>query len=410
MLRATGRTVVLALIAGLAACSDGAVSPKNATTQDISGNGALATLTRTDTVRFSFVVNPAVTSSFYLGAGNSVRFPAGSVCDPSSSYGVTEWDNACTPAAAPITISASAWLDPITGNPRVDFANHLRFVPSTDPLNWVTLAFTDLSAALNPSSDILYCTTAYSQCVSELSGDATLITVKNPVTGLVTRRIKHFSGYLLGSGEDCDTCTEGSAFNRAATPLTLPPVLPPTVSAPSASSASANIGPAGGVLKLASAGLTVVVPPGALASTTRLSLTSRAGSLLSYEFEPHGTQFAVPVRVTQDFGGADLSSAATANMHAVYFASESQVDDATGDVVPTELMPVEVNAELGQVSFEIHHFSGYMFATGDVCGSSCMDNGAGAGPLSLSFSRAVGDAPSLGAKLSGVKRSVVSGR
>ena len=410
MLRATGKTVVLVLIAGLAACSDGAVSPKNAATQNISGNGALATLTRTDTVRFSFVVNPAVNSSFYLGAGNSVRFPAGAVCDPTSSYGPSEWDNDCTPATAPITINASAWLDPVTGNPRVDFANHLRFVPSADPLRWVTLAFTDVSAALNPSSDILYCTTAYSQCVSELSGDATLITVKNPVTGLVTRRIKHFSGYLLGSGDDCDTCSEGGAFNRAATPLKLPTTPAPTVSAPSPNTASANIGPNGGVLRLASAGLTVVVPAGALATTTKLSLTSRPGALLSYEFEPHGTQFAVPVRVTQDFGGADLSSAATANMHAVYFANESQVDDETGDVLPTELMPVEVNAELGQVSFEIHHFSGYMFATGDSCGSRCTDNGAGEGPLSVSFSRGVSDSPVLSSKLSGVKRSAVSGR
>jgi len=143
MFRATSRMVVVALIAGLAACSDGSVAPKSAVVQNVSNQGALAELTRTDTVRFSFVVNPAVSSSFYLGAGNSVRFPAGAVCDPATStYGVTEWDNACTPATAPITINASAWLDPVTGNPRVDFENHIRFVPSTDPLQWVTLAFT----------------------------------------------------------------------------------------------------------------------------------------------------------------------------------------------------------------------------------------------------------------------------
>jgi hypothetical protein len=223
MFRATGKTIVVALIAGLAACSDGTVAPKSAAVQNLSNQGALAELTTTDTVRFSFVVNPSVSSSFYLGAGNSVRFPAGAVCDPASSYGVTEWDNPCTPATAPITINASAWLDPVTGNPRVDFENHIRFVPSTDPLQWVTLAFTDMSAALDPTSDILYCTSSYSTCVSELSGDATLVTVKNTVTGLVTRRIKHFSGYLLGSGDDCDTCTVGGAgFNRAPTAPKLP--------------------------------------------------------------------------------------------------------------------------------------------------------------------------------------------
>ncbi len=218
MLRATSKVVVVALIAGLAACSDGSIAPKSGVSHATSNIGALATLTRTDTVRFSFVVDPSQNQSFYLGAGNSVRFPAGAVCDPASTYGTTEWDNSCTAASDSITIYASAWLDPVTGNPRVDFDNHLRFVPSADPTHWVTLAFTDQSAALDSSSDILYCTSAYSACMSELSGDSTLVTVKNPVTGLVTRRIKHFSGYLLGSGDDCGGCTEGGAgFNRAPT-------------------------------------------------------------------------------------------------------------------------------------------------------------------------------------------------
>jgi hypothetical protein len=211
MLKATRTTVLIALVSGLAACNDGAVAPRTQNAQQagkVVGGGSLATLTQTDTVRFSFVVNPAVNSSFYLGAGNSVRFPAGSVCDPSSSYGLTEWDNSCAPATAPITVNASAWLD-AGGHPRVDFANHLRFVPSSNPLAWVTLSFTDLAAAQNPGSDILYCTTAYSTCFSELSGDATLVTVKNPLTGLVTRRIKHFSGYLMGAGDGCPDSNPG---------------------------------------------------------------------------------------------------------------------------------------------------------------------------------------------------------
>jgi hypothetical protein len=406
MFKARSTTVLIALVSGLAACNDGAVAPGNQTAHQpaiVSGGGALATLTKTDTVRFSFTVNPAVSSSFFLGAGNSVRFPAGSICDPSSSYGTTEWDNSCTPATAPITVNASAWLD-AAGHPRVDFANHLRFVPTSNPLNWVTLAFTDLSAAQDPSSDILYCTSAYSACVSELSGDATLVTVKNPVTGLVTRRIKHFSGYLMGSGDGCPPdnpgCTEGGAgFNRISGGLKY-----------SATSASAKIGPEGGVLSLASAGLTVVVPRGALATTMTLSVSSRPGQLLSYEFQPHGTQFARPLVVTQDMSGTDWSSRSLSALRVVYFASESQVDDAQGVVIPTELMNVQIDEARGQASFQIHHFSGYMFASGEACMGGVQSPNCAEQESGLSANRLVpGAAASFSARLSGLKRTSSAG-
>jgi hypothetical protein len=406
MFNARSTTVLIALAAGLAACNDGAVAPRNQNAQPtfVAGGGALATLTQTDTVRFSFTVNPTIAQSFFLGAGNSVRFPAGSVCDPSSSYGTSEWDNACTPATAPITIQASAWLDSL-GHPRVDFENHLRFVPSSDALQWVTLAFTDNAAAQNPSSDILYCTTAYSACVSELTGDATLVTVKNPVTGLVTRRIKHFSGYLMGSGDGCPPdnpgCVEGGdGANRIAGGFKML----------GANTASANIGPNGGILTLASAGLTVVVPKGALSKTMTLSVSARPGQLLSYEFQPHGTQFARPLVVTQDIDGADWSNRSLSGVRAVYFADESQVDDASGAVVPTEQMNVQVDNARGTMSFQIHHFSGYMFASGEACNtgnanSSCLEQDGG-----MSFNRMASQpAGSAAGRLSGLKRVTSTG-
>jgi len=385
MFKATSKTVLIALVCGLAACNEGAVAPRNQPAKaNVSGNGSLATLTMTDTVNFSFVINPAVTSSVYLGAGNSVHFPAGSLCDPTtSSYGDTEWDNACTTATDSIIVNASAWLDSL-GHPRVDFGAHLRFVPTTNPDNWVTITFTDLAAAQDSASDILYCTASYSSCVSELSGDSTLVSVKNPVTGHVTRRIKHFSGYLMSSGAQCDPspdnpdCVEGGngMMNRVGVGATLP------TSYTATNTASASIGPKGGVLNLPSAGLSVVVPAGALSKMTTLSVSARAGQTLSYEFEPHGTQFAVPLRVTQSFGTTGLTSASLSSLHAVYFADESQVNEEQGLVVPTELMNVSVDAANGQVSFEIHHFSGYLFATGDVCESSDCSEGSSATRIS----------------------------
>lgn len=379
MRKAIGRILIGGLVFGLAACNEAPVSPAAKAPAVLTG-GSMATLTQNDTVRFTFTINPAAYQSVYVGAGNSVRFPAGSVCDPSSSYGATEWDNACTPATSPVTVDAAAWLD-ANGHPRVDFGSHLRFVPTTNPNQYVTIVFTDTVAAQNPSSDILYCANTYAACVSELSGDASLVTVKNPTTGQVTRRIKHFSGYVMGSGEECvpsiqnPDCQEGGAgMNRVGNGLSLP----------TGNTASATIGPNGGVLRLPSAGLTVVVPRGALSKKVTLSVSPRAGQFLAYEFQPHGTKFAKALRVTQDLRGADWSGN---SLSAVYYANESQLDDATGDVQATELMDVDVDAAAGTASFEIHHFSGYMFATGTPCQATSVDPKCGETDTS------VGDAP-----------------
>ena len=68
-------------------------------------------------------------------------------------------------------------------------------------------------------------------------------------------------------------------------------------------STSAVIGAFGGRLSLPGAGLTVVVPPFAVASPTRITVTAVAGNQVAYEFEPHGTHFLVPLVVTQSLVG-----------------------------------------------------------------------------------------------------------
>ncbi|HKW10915.1 MAG TPA: hypothetical protein VJO33_11100, partial [Gemmatimonadaceae bacterium] len=46
------------------------------------------------------------------------------------------------------------------------------------------------------------------------------------------------------------------------------------------------IGPAGGTISIAAAGVTVVFPPGALRSRTSITMTAKAGSDVAYEFAP----------------------------------------------------------------------------------------------------------------------------
>jgi hypothetical protein len=212
---------VLSLTAMLAAgCSDSTVAPKASSIVDstIPGGGATAALTGTDTLRFSFVIDPSRTMYYYLGAGNSITFPAGSLCDPyRSTYGVGQWDRWCPAATYPVTIKTKAWLDRY-GQPHLDFDRHVRFVPSSNPADWVMLTLSDYGSGINPWSNIAYCASEHqSSCIDESKTDPSVATVTNPYTGKLTRRIKHFSGYSLTSGREESSETAFSRIGLSAT-------------------------------------------------------------------------------------------------------------------------------------------------------------------------------------------------
>ncbi len=202
-MKLTTTTVLFAAAALVAACSDNSVAPKShaLNTTMTFGGGYTAALTQGDTARFSITITPYQATYYALGDGNNLTFPAGSVCDPSSSYGATEWNNTCTPLSSDVTVNVTEWLD-AAGHARVDFQPHLRFVPSVVATNWVTITFADLQASLSAWPTILYCPTDVSSCYDESKSDPTMVTVANAVTGHLTRRIKHFSGYMVGAGDD----------------------------------------------------------------------------------------------------------------------------------------------------------------------------------------------------------------
>ena len=202
------QALALTLTAMLAAgCSDSAVAPKAASTSPdatISGGGATAALTSVDTLRFAFVIDPSRSVTYNLGAGNTIVFPAHSLCDVNtSSYGNGQWDKPCALATYPVTVNTKAWLD-TKGLAHVDFDRHVRFVPTANPAGWVVLSLYDYGAASLAWLNIEYCKdiqdAAKDNCRDESKDDLTLATVKNPVTGQYTRRLKHFSGYSLTSG------------------------------------------------------------------------------------------------------------------------------------------------------------------------------------------------------------------
>lgn len=130
--------------------------------------------------------------------------------------------------------------------------------------------------------------------------------------------------------------------------------------------ASAVIGPRGGVLLLPEAGLLIVVPRGAVQTNTLFSARALPGSAIAYEFEPHGATFAQPIRVQQLFGGAhgvDVSGGVP-NFEGAYFADGTQLDVAASSAQVKELLPATVDPAGRLVFFYVHHFSGYLLASG----------------------------------------------
>lgn len=125
---------------------------------------------------------------------------------------------------------------------------------------------------------------------------------------------------------------------------------------------SAHITSKGGTIAIPQAGLTLIVPKGAVSKKgLTITVTALAGSATAYEFEPHGSTFAKPLTVVQSLdvtklGGLKFDFNYT--LRGGYFKDVSQIDLKTGKGTVDEVFPVVL--QLGKASFDITHFSGYM--------------------------------------------------
>ena len=201
----------------LAACADTATQPRpaarprlaNSFEQWLLDNGGLSRDGRgrpnkTDSVwTKDFVVDPTQPAQIKLG-DHVVSLPANSICDPATSgYGQDLWDTPCTPLQTPITIHA-AWNSKL-GHAFVQFSPDLRFVPTSDPSQYVTITMKDYvqldSTARYP---IYWLRPSDSTWVDEGLVDSSENPVMDVQGNKVTRRLKHFSGYLVGATEVCD--------------------------------------------------------------------------------------------------------------------------------------------------------------------------------------------------------------
>jgi hypothetical protein len=145
-----------------------------------------------------------------------IVMPAGAVCDPASTkYGPRYWDEECVPARRSITVSVIAKKH--GRGVSVDFQPDLRFRPSAGWVVIQTSAYRDLltSASVRQLSSqsgyfqnfaILYAPSGGGSHIDEVrsTGDGSVITHVDLRSGLVWRRVKHFSGYLVSLGQKCD--------------------------------------------------------------------------------------------------------------------------------------------------------------------------------------------------------------
>jgi hypothetical protein len=126
-----------------------------------------------------------------------------------------------------------------------------------------------------------------------------------------------------------------------------------------AESVSATIGALGGTIVLPISGLTVAVPPFAVMSPTTFTVTADPGMNVSYQFEPHGLQFRVPLVVTQNL----RLTQATPTMLGLGL-SLGYDPDATHVTTVTELTNIAVDLLKMTAVSPVWHFSGYIIATG----------------------------------------------
>jgi hypothetical protein len=123
-----------------------------------------------------------------------------------------------------------------------------------------------------------------------------------------------------------------------------------------------TIGRAGGVLSIPAAGVTVVVPFGALDRDTEITMTARAGSLLAYDFEPHGVTFKVPLVFNQKLNGTNVGLLSPLSLKLGYYSDPSLLGKTTALV--SEVIGGLTSILTRTFTAPIKHFSGYLV----ICG------------------------------------------
>lgn len=210
------RTTALLVVVTAAGCSDGPSAPRAATQppfdvaalQPVDARGGVQAqmggpngMGGDSEDVLNITVDPNVSRSYAFGQ-NWIYFPAHSICDPATSgYDTTLWDTPCTPLRTPMEVTVH-WSNR-GGLAYARFSPELRFVPADQwsVFRWVILSLHD-QKRIHDVEDyhILYDAGGSTGWIDEATTDPTLHAWIDRPTNSVSRRIKHFSGYMLAAG------------------------------------------------------------------------------------------------------------------------------------------------------------------------------------------------------------------
>ncbi len=193
------RTLVVAIAGALlAACSGDATSPAagaagSSLAPPVDASKAL--VGAIDGV-YVFSVDPQKEETLAIGESRLI-IPSSAICDLSStSYGPEYWDRSCRPESGTVIITAYV-RNAGTDHPRIDFEPAMRFSPAKS----VLLKMKVNTPTASSDWQILYCSTfGTAYCVDESLDDTSLAVRVNNM--IVSRRIKHFSGYVVTNNSD----------------------------------------------------------------------------------------------------------------------------------------------------------------------------------------------------------------
>lgn len=132
------------------------------------------------------------------------------ICDLSSSYGPTTWDSDCKPLRGSVTITATVFQG-ANGEPYIDFQPAMRFNPKKQAYLFLRADRANSDTQMQRLL-IKYCNNL-GYCVDESLTDASLQPFRLDEYGVVGRRVKHFSGYVVAY-EQCDAACPTDGMMR----------------------------------------------------------------------------------------------------------------------------------------------------------------------------------------------------
>jgi len=181
----------------MTACAGESTKPNNIKTPQTAEKALVGVV---DGV-YTFTLDPSADQSIKLGA-SSLDLPANSVCTlATTSYGPDQWNNDCVPESLPVTITAVV-KNAATNHPSIEFSPAMRF----NPAHSVNLhLFVTNAETLTAMTVMKYCGPFSAVCTDESLTDSSLQTSVNADAGTVSRRIKHFSGYVVAENGDGST-------------------------------------------------------------------------------------------------------------------------------------------------------------------------------------------------------------